>query len=139
MAAVGTDAKIAESLFTRLAALVLSPALPVSYPEPVRPFVRPASGPWLEANFLPAATAGIGISSWDEHVGLLQVTVVYPNGSGVLAPLEIAHNIVAWFPRNLSLTNCAIYATPIIGTMFPDPDNSTTRTPVSVRYRSFVK
>jgi hypothetical protein len=139
MAAVGTDAKIAESLFQRLAALVLSPPLPVSYPDPPAPFVKPTTGPWLEASFLPAATSAIGISAYDEHVGLLQVTVVYPNGAGVMKPVEIAGAVAAWFPRNLQLANCAIYDTPSIAPLFPDNDNATTRTPVSIRYRAFVK
>jgi hypothetical protein len=141
MTAVGVEAQITEALFTRLAALTLSPVLPVAYPDVV--FTPPAIGNYLECAILRAATAGVGISAWDEHAGILQVTVVtkqFPAG-GTKTPTQIADAVAAWFPRGTRLTNGSVqvdvYETPAIAA--PIADAPYTRTPVSIRYRTFVR
>lgn len=144
MTAVGVEAQITEALFTRLAALTLSPVLPVAYPD----VAFPAAGQtkpdnYLEAAILRAQTQGIGISAWDEHAGILQVTVVtkqFPAG-GTKTPTQIADAVAAWFPRGTRLVNGAVtvtvFETPAIAS--PIADAPYTRTPVSIRYRTFIR
>jgi predicted secreted protein len=135
MTAVGVESQITEALLQRLGALTLSPALQVAYPNV--PF--PAAGAtkpdtYLEANQLRADVQGIGISAWDEHAGIFQVDVVYKAQDGAIKPTQIADAVVAWFPRNLRLD---INETPSIAAPIPDAPYS--RTPVSIRYRVFVR
>ena len=141
MTAVGVEAQIQEALFTRLAALVFVPALPVAYPDVA--FTSPAGGQWLEAVVLRAAPQGIGISAWDEHAGILQVTVVtkqFPTG-GTKTPTQIADAVAAWFSRGTRLTNGSVqvdvYEKPAVAS--PIADAPYTRTPVSIRYRTFIR
>lgn len=143
MAVVGNEAKITEALFTRLAALSLSPALSVAYPNvpfPAPPAVdRPDT--YLQASILRAPTQGVGIAAWDEHAGILQIDVVYKPQDGELKPLQIADSVAAWFARGTRLINGAVqvdvYETPQIASLMADGDRM--RIPVSVRYRSFIQ
>jgi hypothetical protein len=144
MTAVGVEAQITEALLARLAALTLSPVLPVVYPDvefPAAGQAKPSS--WIEAVILRAQTRGIGISAWDEHAGILQVTVVTQENpaGGTNAPTQIADAIAAWFPRGTRLINGSVqvdvYETPAIAS--PVPDAPYTRTPVSIRYRTFIR
>ncbi|MGJ5032355.1 phage tail terminator-like protein [Bradyrhizobium sp. HKCCYLS2038] len=141
MAVVGTEAKITEALFTRLAAL--SPAIPTAYPNvsfPAPPAVdRPDT--YLQASILRAPTQSVGIAAWDEHAGILQIDVVYKPQDGELKPLQIADSVAAWFARGTRMTNGSIqidvYEPPQIASMMADGDRF--RIPVSVRYRSFIQ
>lgn len=139
MTATGVESQITEALFARLAALSLSPALPVAWPDVA--FNPPASGLYLDVHQLRAETTGIGISAWDEHSGILQVDVVAKAQDGVLSKTEIADAVAAHFPRNLKLTNGSIRVDiddpPAIAA--PIPDAPYTRTPVSIRYRVFKR
>jgi hypothetical protein len=144
MTAVGVEAQITEALFERLADLTLSPVLPVSYPDVVFPAVgQTKPDNYLEAAILRAQTAAVGLSKWDEHAGILQVTVVtkqFPAG-GTKTPTQIADAVAAWFPRGTRLLNGSVqvdvYEKPAIAS--PIADAPYTRTPVSIRYRTFVR
>lgn len=140
MTAVGVESQITEALMTRLAALTLSPVLPVAYPNVA--FNPPASGPYLVANApLRATTQGIGISAWDEHAGIFQVDVVYRAQDGVIKPTQIADAVAAHFPRNLHLENGSVRVDidepPSIAAPVTDAPNL--KTPVSIRYRCFKR
>lgn len=149
MTAVGVEAQITEALFIRLAALTLSPALPVAYPDVA--FTPPAGGQWIEVAVLRARTQGVGISAWDEHAGIFQVTVVTPKSpaGGTKTPTQIADAVAAWFPRGTRLINGSVqvdvYEKPAIASFYIDHrgsigiDSTCTRTPVSIRYRTFVR
>lgn len=140
MTAVGVESQITEALLARLATLTLSPVLPVAYPNAA--FTPPASGPYLAAHPpLRAETQGIGISAWNEHAGVFQVDVVYRTQDGVIKPTQIADAVAAHFARGTRLANGAVHvrideppsiAAPV--TVAPDH-----RTPVSIRYRTFVR
>lgn len=141
MAATGIEGKIAEALLQRLAALVLSPALPVAYPDIVFPPVgTPQPTTWLEAAFMRAATAAVGVSKWNEHPGILQVTVVAKQGAGAIASANVADQIADWFKRGTRLVDGGVqidvYAPPQIASSYAD--DPYTRTPVSIRYRVFT-
>lgn len=142
MTAVGVESQITEALLQRLATLTLSPALQVAWPDV--PF--PANGgtkpdTYLEARQLRAETQTIGINAWDDHAGIFQVDVVYSKQDGAIKATQIADAVAAHFPRNLRLANGAvvvrIHERPSIAA--PVPDAPYTRTPVSIRYRSFVR
>lgn len=140
MTAVGVESQITEALMTRLAALTLSPVLPVAYPNV--PFTPPASGPYLVANApLRATTAAVGISAWDEHSGVFQVDVMYRTQDGVIKPTQIADAVAAHFPRNLRLANGSVRVDinekPSIAAPVTDAPNL--KTPVSIRYRCFKR
>lgn len=139
MTAVGVESQITEALLARLAALTLSPALPVAYPDVA--FTPPDSGMWIEAAILRAKTATLGISAWEEHAGIFQVTVVAPKGVGAIKTTQVADAIAAWFPRFTRLPNgsveVGIYEPPAIAHPIDEPPY--TRTPVSIRYRTFVR
>lgn len=139
MTAVGIESQITEALLQRLAALTLSPALPVAYPNTA--FTPPTSGPYLEAHQLRAETRPIGISAWDERPGIFQVDVVYKAQDGVIKPTEIADKVADWFKRGTRLTNGAVRVdidtAPSIAA--PIVDAPYIRTPVSIRYRVFTR
>lgn len=140
MSAVGIEAQIAEALLTRLAALTLSPALQVAWPNKVFGPDKPDT--YLKASLLRAPTQGIGIAAWDEHTGLLQVDVVYKAQDGEIKPLQIADAVAAWFGRGTRLVNgsvaVTVYEKPSIASSVRE-DDAYLKFPVSIRYRTFVK
>jgi hypothetical protein len=143
MAATGIESQITEALLQRLAALTLSPALQVAYPG----ITFPAAGATKPATYLEARTplrvgaTTVGISAWSEHSGIFQVDVLYSAQDGVIKPTQIADAVVAWFDRGTRLVNGSvqvdIYDRPAIGPAIDDEPY--TRTPVSIRYRTFVR
>lgn len=142
MSAVGIEAQITEALLTRLAALTLSPVVPVAMPN----VTFPASGSdtpdtYLQARMLRAPTQGVGISAWNEHAGILQVDVVYKPQNGEIKPLQIADSVAAWFARGTRMSNGSVqvdvYEPPQIASVIQDGDRI--RIPVSVRYRTFTQ
>lgn len=143
MSAVGNEAQITEALLTRLAALTLSPPLQVAWPNV--PFPAPPSSDkpdtFLQARILRAPTQGVGISAWNEHVGILQIDVVYKPQDGEIKPLQIADSVAAWFARGTRMSNGSVqvdvYEPPQIASDIQDGDRI--RIPVSVRYRSFTQ
>jgi hypothetical protein len=147
MTAVGVESQITEALLQRLAALTLSPALQVAWPNIDFPGKNPDGSPkvkpetYLEARQLRAGTEALGISAWNDHAGIFQVDVVYSKQDGAIKATQIADAVAAHFPRNLRLANGSIVVRidepPQVAA--PVPDAPYTRTPVSIRYRSFVR
>lgn len=142
MTAVGVESQIVEALLTRLAALALSPAVPVAYPDvtfPATGTTKPDT--YLDAKRLPAGARAIGISAWNEYPGIFQVDVVTKKGGGAIKSTQIADAVAAWFPRGTSLTNGGvqvdIYDPPAIAPSIDD--DPYTRIPVSIRYRTFKR
>ena len=140
MSAVGTEAKIAEALLTRLANLTLSPPLQVAWPN--KTFGPDKPDTYLQASLLRGNVQTVGISAWDEHAGILQVDVLYKAQDGEIKPLDIADAVVSWFGRGTRLVNGGIqvdvYEKPSIASAFPNGDGYL-KIPVSIRYRSFIK
>jgi hypothetical protein len=92
------EAKIADALLARLAALSLTPSLPVAYPD--IPFTPP-SGTYLKAQLIPNTNRNqfVGDDSTTEYRGIFQVTVVAPSGKGAIASAEIAGKVADHFER----------------------------------------
>lgn len=83
-------------LMARLAELVVTPPLPVAWPDVA--FTPPAGG-YLRAQHMPNDTDRLFIGNGEPHRfnGLFQVSVVWPAGQGIVAPLDIAGKIVEHF------------------------------------------
>jgi len=144
MAAIGIEAQLCEALLQRLTKLLLSPALPVAYPDVA--FTKPVDGgqkplPYLEAALLPIPTSAATLNGWNSYTGILQVTVVYPQNAGAIKSQQIAAAIVAHFKRGTEMTDGAmrvrIVQPPSIGPTYPDAPY--TRTPISVHYQAFAR
>lgn len=136
MAASTTEGKIIDALFGKLAALTLSPALPVAYPD--KAFTKPASGAWLEAFIFrnPNQTVALADDGTDILPGLFQITICAPEGLGVVNSQDIAGAIVAHFARGTKMVSGGVS---VRSTKRPDvapsyADHPYTRTPVTITF-----
>lgn len=134
------EASIQAALFARAAALVLSPAHPVSWPNVN--FTPPASKKYLRVTHFPNTTDSgfVSNTSTDEHKGILQITVCAPLNSGESAARDIAGLVVEHFPKGMPL-----YSDGVKVRIAKRPDVAskiTTDTeiqiPVSIRYEALV-
>jgi len=139
--ATGVEANIWLALITRLQALVFTPALAIAGPNV--PF--PAAGQtkpkdYLEVTFLPNRTITRTVGPGrQQHRGIMQVTVHYSSGTGIINPLQIADKIIAHFPKDLVLFQSDIrvkiwrkpYATPL------PPQDGSLMVPVTIEYESY--
>jgi len=143
MSATGIEARIWQALVTRLESLVLSPELPIAFPGVE--FDKPESGYWLEAAFLPAQSAAVSLSGWNEYTGVLQIVLVTSSTqTAEVVRQNIVSSIVAHFKRGTVLTEgdqeVRIVQPPYASPSFADPQTPTlTRTPVTVPYWSSAK
>ncbi|WP_420478233.1 phage tail terminator-like protein [Brevundimonas sp. FT23028] len=97
-------AEVAKLLLARCAILsVGSPVLPVAMPDV--PFPPPSDGKYLRVSLFNNAPAWEGMNSGRMDQGLLQVTVVWPKGKGVIKAREVAADVMAHFPKGLKLVN----------------------------------
>lgn len=102
MTVTGREAQITDALFARVKTLVVgSPALPIAWPEVA--FSPPASGKYLRIDDFPNRPAWEGISSGRLDQGLLQIMVVWPKNQGLIAPRQIAAQVIAHFPKGLAM------------------------------------
>ena len=138
MPLTGIETRIHAALDARLMALTLSPAVPIAWPNanytPTGAYLRP----WL----LPIGVEPMTVSTdgANDYGGIYQVSVFWPVGGGLLAPLEAASAIAAHFKRGTSLTRDGVVVQmltpPVVETPIQEPDIY--HIPVSVRYRAFA-
>lgn len=136
--ATGVETRIAEALFARLASLVLSPAVPVAWPG--RDFR--ASGAYLRPSFLPAATAAFSVrpDGTNEHRGLLQVDVFWPEDKGLTEPMERASEVIAHFKRGTTMYREGVKVR-VVRPPYPSPalqEPGWLQVTVSIPYLAFV-
>lgn len=84
-----------------------SPAIPISLPNiDFAPPTPNKTGKWLRATFLPAdtVTLGLGFNDRNQHLGLLQIDVMWGAGGGGIAPRRVAADIIAYFKRGTTVT-----------------------------------
>ena len=95
---------IEKALFARLNALVLSPVLPIAWPN--KSFDKPADQKYLRAVFVPNTANRVLIGSAEPHqlLGLLQVSVYWTKNDGEIAARAIADAVAAHFSCDLRLT-----------------------------------
>lgn len=101
--ATGIEASILEGLLARLSSLTLSPAMSVAWPNV--DFTPPAAG-YLRAQHFPNTTnqVNLGDTGKNRHIGLFQVDVFWPVGTGEIAPKERAALVAAHFKRGTQIT-----------------------------------
>lgn len=95
MASTTTEARIVDALKARLAALTLSPALPIAWPNVV--FNPPATS-YLRVTNLRNTTSRVVIADDGPQMnqGIFQIDVMAPLNEGE-ASLDIGAQIAAWY------------------------------------------
>lgn len=135
-----TEELIAKDLFNHL--IGLGSSLQIAWPN--LDFNPPKDGsndplPYLQADLLPAQTtaAALGSAGQNRHTGIFQITIVQPEGSGLIDPLETADSIIAHFKRGTSITGdgdtIRIDGPPYTAPSFKD--GAYRRLPVLIPYR----
>ncbi len=106
MAASTIEGMIPDALLDHLSRLVLSPVLPIAYPDVA--FTPPSSG-YLKTYYIPNGTERICITpgSPNRYQGILQVTVVFPAGQGAVKPNDVAGQIASHFAEGTQLQTAA--------------------------------
>ncbi|KQW79715.1 phage tail terminator-like protein [Brevundimonas sp. Root1279] len=124
-------ADIATALLAHVANLVTTPApaLLVSYPDV--PFTPPASGKYLDVSIFYNRPAWEGLSEGRHDQGLLQVSVVWPEGKGIVKAMEVAAQVMAHFPKGLNLGDgVKVSGQPYASS--PILEDASTRVPVTI-------
>jgi hypothetical protein len=135
----GVETRIYEALAAQLAALALTPAMPIAWPNV--DFKPPATG-YLRASFLPAATGAFARSGTgsNEHRGIFQIDVFWPENKGETEPSNKAAAIIAHFKRGTVLSRegatIRIDDPPYRGPSLQEP--GFLQIPVSVPYHAFI-
>lgn len=134
---MSVSATIRNALFSHLA--TLSIGLPVAWPGEA---YQPPAGAYLKADWLPNRTSGdfMANDSTQEHMGLLQVTVMVPSGSNAQATATgHADSIATHFARgtviDLSGLRVRIDQPPSVAPAVIEQDRF--GVPVTIRYRAF--
>ncbi|MER8959304.1 DUF4128 domain-containing protein [Mesorhizobium sp. M0701] len=133
------QSSIEAALFARAATLVLSPVLPIAWPNVA--FTKPLTG-YLRVSHMPNTARRLFIAGSDPHqrIGLLQIDALQKLNAGASAATEIAGQIAAWFPCDLPLFQDGIR---IRVTKAPDiagalSDDTHWMVPVTVSYEAFA-
>lgn len=101
MAVTGTEAKIAEALLWYVGQIVTTPPLKVANPNVG--FTPTLNTPYLAVTYMPngAALDGLPFNSDETHIGLLQISVFWPAGAGIVQPMQVAAQVAAAFAPGL--------------------------------------
>lgn len=138
----GVEANIFKALMDRLLALTLTPAQAIAAPNVAFPpagQTKPKD--YLEVTFLPNPTTTRTVGPGrQQHRGIMQVTVHYGSGTGIVVPLQRADQIIAHFPKGLILYESGVkvkvyrkpYAIPL------PPSNGSLMVPVTIQYETFA-
>jgi hypothetical protein len=138
----GTEANIFKALMDRLTALSFTPAQPIASPFiafPPAGQTKPKD--YLEVTFIsgPTNTRTLGPGR-QQHRGIMQVTVHYSSGTGIIVPMQRADQIIAHFPKDFVLhesgVRVKIYRKPY-QTQLP-PQNGSLMVPVTIQYETFA-
>lgn len=103
--AQGIDAMIAAALLDHLSDIVTNPVMPIAMPGvefPKKGQAKPSR--YLAAFFIPNATRTVTLANGtQQHVGLLQVSVFWEAGAGIIKPLDLAGQVIEHFSKDTSL------------------------------------
>lgn len=140
--ATGADANILAALLDHLATLTFSQVLKIAYPG----ITFPAAGQtkpdnYLAATFLPNQTRTITLADGSQqHRGLLQVSVYWKAGAGLVKPLEAAGKIIDHFAKDTTLYSGSlkvrIDAKPWAASPIQEDDR--VQIPVTIPYHCFA-
>ena len=139
--ATGTDAIILAALLDHLAGLALSPAPAVALPGIAFPPAgqeKPES--YLQVSFLPNGTETLSVGNGRQmHQGILQVSVYWKAGVGLIKPLDVADRIIGHFAKGTRLVSndvtVKVDRKPWVSGPLQEPDR--VQFPVTIPYRSF--
>ncbi|TGV61118.1 hypothetical protein EN784_01585 [bacterium M00.F.Ca.ET.141.01.1.1] len=123
----------------RVQALVLSPALPIAWPN--EDFTKPLAG-YLRVTHVPNINRRRLIGSTEPHqrFGLLQIDVFAKKNQDASVAAEIAGQVATWFPADLKLR---YGVTTVRLTKAPDvaqaiADDTHWLTPITIAYEAFA-
>lgn len=133
------ESTIPDLLFYHLGALVLTPALPVAYPNVA---FTPPMGPYLRADYMPNTTTRLMIKDGGMHqyMGILQVSVIWPSGVGEILARDVAVKVADHFNDTVRIPmgsgNIRIMKRPNIGRALQDADRI--QIPVTIEWVVFA-
>lgn len=136
--AVGTDAIIFKALTDRLRAM--PQVLPIAGPNVVFPAAgQPTPAKCLRLSFMPNRTRQITMGDDPQQKrGLLQVSVVWPVGQGIIDALEVVDQVIDHFK------NQTLFASGVRITISSEPwaagplqEDDRVQIPVSIPYHAF--
>lgn len=105
MPASGTEAAIYEAIVSFASQISVVPAMPIALPGVV--FLTPnANAPYLVASIVPntATLNGMAFDTTIDNRGLLQISVNWKAGVGMIAPMNVASQIVKIFKPGTRIT-----------------------------------
>lgn len=135
-------AEVAKAIIDRCVSLNYgAPRMPVAMPDV--PFTPPKNNsgtalPYFRVDLFSNAPFWQGLTSGRIDQGLLQITIVWPKGAGVIKPKQAAKAVMDHFPKGLRLYGPGVRvsvsgepwdASPIIG-------DTETETPVTIPFRA---
>lgn len=128
-------AVVAGHLLARCALMQTEgPTLPVAMPDVA--FTPPTDGRYLRVDLFSNQPFWQGLTSGRVDQGLLQVTVVWPKGKGIVAHRRAAAQVMAHFPKGLKLfgpaTRVTINREPWAAS--PILDDAETLTPITISW-----
>ncbi|SJM49569.1 hypothetical protein FM111_01900 [Brevundimonas diminuta 3F5N] len=126
---------VAGLLLARCATLnVGTPKMPVAMPDVA--FNSPADGRYLRVDLFTNAPFWEGLTSGRVDQGLLQVTVVWPKGKGLIVQRRAAKQVMDHFAKGLKLfgpaTRVTVNREPWAAS--PIPGDVSTETPVTISW-----
>jgi hypothetical protein len=125
----GIEAGILDALLDRVRTFATT--LPIAWPDVA---FTPVDS-YLEVAVIPSTVdqVSLGSDGYNRHRGLLQIDVVQRSGGGIIAPTEIASQLVAHFKRGTAIArNGLTVRTSPPRTAQSIPDDGWTRLPVIV-------
>jgi len=127
------------ALKARVQSLVLSPALPVAYPN--ESFDAPLSG-YLRVTWIPNINRRLFLRCSDPHqrLSLLQVDVFGRRNENVAIAMEIAGKVAAHFPADLRLSAHGVTArvTKAPEVAQPIPGDTHVQVPVTISIEAII-
>lgn len=135
--ASSTHGKVMAAMNDRLMALMLSPALPIAWPNLD---YTPAGENYLRVDYLPNVTRQITMRADEpqQFMGIYQVAVIWARNMGLVDPVDTAGQIVNHF-KGLTLwadgIRITVYTEPSIDPPMIDADM--VMVPVSISWNAF--
>ena len=136
---MNVEAEVCNALETAAMAFTAnaSPEIDIA----IRDGFAPRDGvPYLQVDFMPNRTQNlfVGNSAPARHIGIFQVSVMYPNGEGRIPALALAGEVAAAFSKGSRFASngvsAQIYEQPSVAPPMQEPDR--VRVPVSIRYQA---
>jgi hypothetical protein len=132
----GFDAAVTDALLSHLQDADLD--VPVAWPGSD---FTPPDGPYLAVALFPLPVTTATIATHDRHDGIMQVSVFWPRGDGIIGPMELAGSVVARFPRMTRIVRSdrvvRIDRTPSVGAPVQEP--GWVQIPVTINWTSWVR